>query len=64
MMDVVQVKMTMNFSEFERNFQDMKKKLEESNINPETVKIEYTKFDGYNCIWAMKDDIIITYFKW
>lgn len=56
--------MTMNFSEFERNFQDMKKKLEESNINPETVKIEYTKFDGYNCIWAMKDDNIITYFKW
>ena len=35
----------MNFNEFERNVQNMKKKLEEADIKLDTVKIEYTKFD-------------------
>jgi len=54
----------MNFTEFEEHVQVMKQELQKAGVNPEDVKIEYTKFDGKNCIWAMKDDEIITYFKW
>lgn len=54
----------MDFNEFERNVQNMKKKLEEADIKLDTVKIEYTKFDGYDCLWAIKGDKVITYFKW
>lgn len=54
----------MDFKEFEKNVREMKKKLEESNVDPEDVKIEYTKFDGYDCLWAIKDHKVISYFKW
>ena len=54
----------MNFNEFEKNVIVMKQELEEASVNPETVKIEYTKFDGYDCLWAMLDNKVITYFKW
>lgn len=54
----------MNFNEFEKNVIAMKQELEEASVNPEDVKIEYTKFDGYDCLWAIQGDKIITYFKW
>ena len=54
----------MDFNEFEKNVREMKKKLEESNVDPETVQVSYTKFDGYDCLWAIKDHKIISYFKW
>lgn len=54
----------MNFNEFEVNVKEMKQELEEAEVKPEDVKIEYTKFDGYDCLWAILGDKIITYFKW
>ena len=54
----------MDFIEFEKNVQEMKQELEEASVNPEDVKIEYTKFDGYDCLWAIKDHKVISYFKW
>jgi len=54
----------MNFNEFEKNVIVMKQELEEADIKLDTVKIEYTKFDGYNCLWAILGDKVITYFKW
>lgn len=54
----------MNFNEFEKNVIAMKQELEEADIKLDTVKIEYTRFDGYDCLWAMKDHKVISYFKW
>ena len=54
----------MDFSEFEVNVKEMKKKLQEAEVKPEDVKIEYTKFDGYDCLWAIEDHKVISYFKW
>ena len=54
----------MDFNEFEKNVIAMKQELEEAEVKPEDVKIEYTKFDGYDCLWAIQGDKIITYFKW
>ena len=54
----------MNFNEFQKKVTEMGCKLQEENVNPEDVKIEYTKLDGNNCLWAMKGDHIISYFKW
>ena len=55
---------TMNFKEFYENVEKMKYDLQKEFINAEDVRIEYTKFDGNNCLWAMKGDKIISYFKW
>lgn len=54
----------MNFTEFYKNVEKMKDDLQEKFVNAEDVKIEYTKFDGQNCIWAMENDNVISYFKW
>lgn len=54
----------MNFKEFQVNVEKMKNELDSKLVNAEDVKIEYTKFDGHNCLWAMKNDEVITYFKW
>ena len=54
----------MNFTEFYENVEKMKYDLQEQFINADEVKIEYTKFDGNNCLWAVKDDKVIAYFKW
>ena len=54
----------MDFIEFEKNVIVMKQELEEASVNPETVKIEYTKFDGYDCLWAILDNKGISYFIW
>ena len=54
----------MNFKQFYENVEKMKTELEDKNIDFEDVKIEYTKFDGNNCLWAMKGDEIVSYFKW
>jgi hypothetical protein len=54
----------MNFTEFKTNVNAMEHKLQEENINPEDVRIEYTRFDGYDCLWAVHGDKIISYFKW
>ena len=54
----------MDFNEFEKNVAFMKQELKDLNIQPEAVKIEYTKLDGYNCLWAIQDSKVITYFKW
>ena len=54
----------MNYQEFEEKVLDMGIILQENNVKPEDVKIEYTRLDGHNCLWAMKDDTVITYFKW
>lgn len=55
---------TMNFIEFEKNVKVMKQKLEEESVDLSEAKIEYTRFDGYDCLWAIKGDKIISYFKW
>ncbi len=54
----------MNFTDFMHNVEVMGIELQEKGIKPDEVKIEYTKFDGNNCIWAMKGDEIVSYFKW
>ena len=54
----------MNFKQFYENVEKMNYDLQKEFINAEDVKIEYTKFDGNNCIWAMKGDEIVSYFKW
>jgi hypothetical protein len=54
----------MDFMEFEKNVQEMKHELEEADVQFEDVKIEYTRFDGYDCLWAIKDHKVISYFKW
>ena len=54
----------MNFIEFEKNVKVMKQKLEEESVDLSEAKIEYTRFDGYDCLWAIKGDKIISYFKW
>lgn len=54
----------MNFKEFYENVEKMKYELQEQFINAEDVQITYTKFDGNDCIWAMVNDKIISYFKW
>lgn len=54
----------MNFVEFKEKIVEMECKLKEENINLGDIKIEYTKLDGYNCIWAMKEDNVISHFKW
>lgn len=54
----------MDFNEFKNNIKKMESDLKNKSINPADVKIEYTKFDGYDCIWAMHEDNVITYFKW
>lgn len=54
----------MNFKEFYDNVEKMKYDLQEKFINADEVKIEYTKFDYNNCIWAMKDGEVVSYFKW
>ena len=54
----------MNFKELEVNVQKMKQELQEENVDPEQVQVSYTRFDGYDCLWAMKGDKVITYFKW
>lgn len=56
--------MDMNFKEFYENVEKMKYELQEQFINAEDVQITYTKFDGNDCIWAMVNDKIISYFKW
>ena len=38
--------------------------IQEQFINADEVKIEYTKFDGNNCLWAIQDDKVVSYFKW
>lgn len=54
----------MNFQEFYENVEKMKHELQERSVDLEDVKITYTRFDGNDCIWAMKDDKILSYFKW
>ena len=54
----------MNFKQFYNKVEQMKCDLQREFINAEDVKIEYTKFDGNNCLWAMKGDKIISYFTW
>ena len=54
----------MNFSEFEDKVKEMKMVLQNEDVDPEHVQVSYTRFDGYDCLWAMKDDKVITYFKW
>jgi len=54
----------MNFNDLLHNVTVMGLELQEKGINPDDVKISYTKFDGKNCIWAMNGDEIVSYFKW
>lgn len=54
----------MDFKEFYENVEKMKYDLQEQFINYDEVKIEYTKFDGNNCLWAIQDDKVVSYFKW
>ena len=35
--------------------------LQEQFVNADEVKIEYTKFDGNNCLWAIHDDKVVSY---
>ena len=53
-----------DFNEFYENVEKMKYDLQEQFINADEVKIEYTKFDGNNCLWAILDDKVVSYFKW
>lgn len=54
----------MNFKEFEENVQEMKQKLQEENVDLESVQVSYTRFDGYDCLWALDGDKVVCYFKW
>ena len=54
----------MNYNEFEEKVLEMGVILQENNVKPVDVKIEYTRLDCHNCLWAMIDDNVITYFKW
>lgn len=54
----------LNFKEFYEQVEKMKYELQSQFINAEEVKIEQTKFDGNQCIWAMKGDKVVSYFKW
>ena len=54
----------MNFREFEANVQEMKQKLQEENVGLESVQVSYTRFDGYDCLWALDGDKVVCYFKW
>ena len=43
----------------------MESDLKEKSIDPADVKIEYTKFNGSDCLWAMNEKgNVFTYFKW
>lgn len=54
----------MNFVEFYENVTAMKNELMKQGFNLNEITISYTKFDGKDCIWAIKEDKIIYYFKW
>ena len=54
----------MNFKEFEENVQKMKQELQEENVDPKQVQVSYTRFDGYDCLWALDGDKVVCYFKW
>ena len=55
----------MNFTEFYGKVQQMKKELEDKGLNPDDVKIGYTRATGDNIITAMSSDYIVaSYFKW
>lgn len=54
----------MNFCEFEENVQRMKRKLQEENLDPENVQVSYTRFSGYDCLWALNGDSVVCYFRW
>lgn len=55
----------MNFLEFKQKVEAMEHKLEEKGINPDDVKIGYTKATGDNIIVALKGDYtVVAYFKW
>lgn len=55
----------MNFNEFQKKVDEMGCKLQEENVNPEDVKIGYTKATGENIIVALKSEyIVVAYFKW
>ena len=56
---------TMNFTEFYSKVQTMKQELEDKGINPEDVKIGYTRATGENIITAMSSEYTVaSYFKW
>ena len=54
----------MNFKQFQDNVNEMEKELSDKDIPFDEVKIEYTRFDGYHCLWTIHEDNIINYFKW
>ena len=55
----------MNFNDFKHKVKGMEKELEEKGINPEDVKISYTKATGENIIVAMSGEYTVaSYFKW
>ena len=55
----------MNFKEFQKKVSEMEHELQEKNVNPEDVKIGYTKATGDNIIVALSSDTnVVAYFKW
>ena len=55
----------MNFNEFQRKVEHMGIELQEKNIDPNDVKISYTRATGENIIVAMTSDTnVAAYFKW
>ena len=61
---IIRCWLKVDFKEFYENVEKMKYDLQEQFINADEVKIEYTKFDGNNCLWAIQDDKVVSYFKW
>lgn len=54
----------MNFKEFYEQVEKMKYDIQGMFLNVEGVTINYSKFDGDDCIWAMKGDKVISYIRW
>lgn len=55
----------MNFKEFQVNVEKMKNELDSKLVNAEDVKIEYMKYNGSDCLWAMNEKgNVLSYFKW
>ena len=54
----------MNFVEFYEQVTAMKQELMKRGYNLEEITVSYTRFNGKDCLWCMKGNEVIIYFKW
>ena len=54
----------MKFDAFFMNILGMDRKLDKQGLKPEDVDVVFTKSSGENLLCLVKDNEVITYFKW